>query len=392
MKIAFIGQKGIPAKLGGVEKHVEEISVRLAQMGHEVFVYVRDNYTDKDLVEYKKIKLIHLPTVSTKHLDAITHTFLATIHALFHKYDIIHYQAIGPSFLSWIIKFLKPRTALIATFHCQDYFHQKWGGFAKFSLKLGEYIACKIPDKTITVSKEIAKYALEKYGTQAVVIPNGASANYNPGTNLLNQWELKDKKYILSVGRLIKHKGVHYLIEAWKQLEGTGKIPNGFKLVIVGEGFHTDDYVKYLKTISEGRNNIIFAGSRTGKTLEQIFSHAYLFVQPSEYEGLSIALLEAMGYGLAPVVSNIKENVEAVKETGVAFKTKDVQDLKNKLAYLLNKPAEVERLGKLAKERVTSEYSWDSIAQKTLEVYKVILMRKANLKICGNNYRYDRHN
>lgn len=373
MRIAFIGQKGIPASLGGVERHVEELATGMADLGHEVFVYVRDNYTDKNLKKHSGVNLIHLPNVSTKHLDAISHTFLATVHALFHKYDIIHYQAIGPTSLSWIIKLLKPKTALVATFHCQDYYHQKWGSIARAYLRLGEYVTCKIPDKTITVSNELAGFARKKYGTRTAVIPNGAKVNFDPETGELAKWEIKEKKYILFVGRLIKHKGVHYLIEAFKQLEDTGKLPNGFKLVIVGEGFHTDDYVKYLKTISEGRSNIIFTGGQTGKTLEQLFSHAYLFVQPSEYEGLSIALLEAMGYGLAPLVSDIKENMEAIKGTGLSFKTKDIHDLKNKLAYLLNRPGEAERLGKMAKERARNEYSWDSIVQKTINVYKDVL-------------------
>ncbi len=113
MKIAFIGQKGIPAIMGGVEKHVEELAVRLAALGHEVFVYVRHNYTYKNLQEFKGVKLIHLPSISTKHLDAISHTFLATLHALFCSYDIVHYQAIGPSFLSWIIKLFKRKTLLL---------------------------------------------------------------------------------------------------------------------------------------------------------------------------------------------------------------------------------------------------------------------------------------
>ena len=90
MKIAFIGQKGIPAKSGGVENHVEEVAARLAQKGHEVFVYVRNNYTEKNLEDYRGIKLVHLPSISTKHLDAISHTLFATIHALFQKYDVIH--------------------------------------------------------------------------------------------------------------------------------------------------------------------------------------------------------------------------------------------------------------------------------------------------------------
>ncbi len=369
MRIAFIGQKGIPASLGGVERHVEELAVRMAKIGHEVFVYARHNYTDKNLKTYKGVKLIHLPSISTKHLDAISHTFLATMHALFQKYDIVHYHAIGPSSLSWIIKLFKRKTALIATFHCQDYYHQKWGRIARSYLKFGEYMACKVPDKTITVSKELAEFAKKKYGIQAAVIPNGANVNFNSRAEKLSRWNLKEKKYILFVGRLIKHKGVHYLIEAFKQLQDTGRLANGFKLVIVGEGFHTDDYVKYLKTLSEGRNNIVFTGVQTGEALEQLFSHAYLFVQPSEYEGLSIALLEAMGYGLAPLVSDIKENMEAIGNAGIVFKSKDIQDLKDKLAYLMNKPIEEERLGKLAKEKAAREYSWDSIVQKTLEVY-----------------------
>ncbi len=376
MKIAFIGQKGIPASLGGVERHVEELATRMASAGHEVFVYVRNNYTDKKLKTYKSVKLIHLPNIPTKHLDAISHTFLATLHALFHKYDVIHYQAIGPTSLSWIARLLKRKTLLIATFHCQDYYHQKWGWIARTYLRFGEYIACKVPKKTITVSKELGNYARKKYNANVNVIPNGAAVNFTLKSEKLSPWGLKEKRYILSVGRLIKHKGVHYLIEAFKQLEDTGKLPNNFKLVIVGEGFHTDEYVKYLKTISEGRPNIIFTGSQAGETLSQLFSHAYFFVQPSEYEGLSIALLEAMGYGLAPLVSDINENLEAVKDTGLAFRVKDIQDLKEKLAFLMNKPAEVERLGKLARSRVAQEYSWDSITQKTLAVYNENLAAK----------------
>lgn len=376
MKIAFIGQKGIPAKQGGVETHVEMLSTRMAGMGHEVFVYVRDNYTDRNLKEYKGVKLIHLSSISTKHLDAISHTFLATIHALSQNYDVIHYQAIGPSFMSWLVKIFKRKVALISTFHCQDYFHQKWGWFARASLKLGEYVTCTIPDKTIVVSKELAKYAKNKYKTESVIIPNGASVNYTSKNDALSQWGIKEKKYILNVGRLVKHKGVHYLIEAFKQLEDTGKLPNGFKLVVVGDGFHTDDYVKYLKTISENRDNIIFTGTQSGKNLFQLFSHAYLFVQPSEYEGLSVVLLEAMGYGLAPLVSDINENMEVIQDAGVSFKTKNVQNLKDKLAYLLNRPSEAERLGKIARERAQKEYSWDSITERTIDTYIKILNSK----------------
>lgn len=376
MRIAFIGQKGIPAKSGGIEKHVEEVSTRMAQSGMEVFVYVRNNYTSKNLYVYKGVHLIHLPSIPTKHLDAISHTFLASLHALFCKYDVIHYHGIGPSILSWIPKFFNWKTSVVATFHCQDYFHQKWGWFAKISLQIGELIACKIPDRTIAVSKSLADWAKEKYGKELVAIPNGADIRYSNQTDLISKWGLKDKKYILSQGRLIKHKGVHYLIEAFKQLEDTAKTPNNFKLVIVGDGFYTDDYVKYLHTIGANRDNIIFTGAQTGETMEQLFSHAYMFVQPSESEGMSLSLLEAMAHGLTPLVSEIKENTEVIDGDGFSFTSKSVIDLRDRLAYLLSRPQEVEEVGIRAKNRIEKEYSWDSIVKKTLDTYKETVSKK----------------
>jgi glycosyltransferase involved in cell wall biosynthesis len=376
MKIAFIGQKGIPARYGGVEKHVEELAVQMASEGHEVFVYARPNYTDRKLKNFKGVKIIHLPSVSTKHLDAISHTFLATVHALFQSYDVIHYHAIGPSSLLWIPKFFKRKAALIATFHCQDYFHQKWGKIARWYLHFGEKMACKIPNQTIVVSRSLKKYVKEKYKREAVFIPNGARISFNPSSECLGQWNLKEKRYILYVGRLIKHKGVHYLIEAFKKLEDTNKLPNNFKLVITGEGFYTDDYVKYLYTISEKRPNIIFTGNQTGIPLEQLFSHAYLFVQPSESEGLSIALLEAMGYGLAALVSDIPENIEAIGKTGYAFQGKNIDDLVGKLAFLLNNQSEVTAMGKKARRRLEDNYSWYSITRKTLALYQKVLEKE----------------
>jgi glycosyltransferase involved in cell wall biosynthesis len=386
MRIAFIGQKGIPTRAGGVEKHVEEMAVRMAKAGHDVFVYVRNNYTDQKLSEYRGVNLIHLPSIGTKNLDAISHTFLASVHALFQKYDVVHYQAIGPSSLAWITKWFNRRAVLVSTFHCQDYFHQKWGWFAQKYLQLGEYVSCMLPERTIVVSKSLVKYVKDKYQKDVEFIPNGAAVHFNDGNKVLERWGLRDKKYILNQGRLIRHKGVQYLIEAFKKLEDTAKVPNNFKLVIVGDGFHTDEYVQYLHKISEGRKSIVFTGIQNNGSMEQLFSHAYAFVQPSESEGLSISLLEAMGYGLCPLVSNIPENLEATKGIGFSFRSKDADDLGEKLAYILNQPLEVEEAGKNAKTMVEREYSWDSIVEKTLNLYEELMLKK-NAKLLLGKFK-----
>jgi len=380
MKIAFIGQKGIPAMAGGVEKHVEKIATRLAAQGHEVCVYVRSHYTDPRRTEFEGVKLIHVPSINTKHLDAITHTLLATLHALFAPYDVINYQSIGPSFLSIIPRLLKPKSRVIATFHSRDYFHQKWGVVARAFLHFAEYITCTVPERTIVTSETLIDHARATYGCDAAFIPSGAEISFEENTEALAQFGLRPKRFILAVSRLVAHKGLHYLIKAFNELEDTSKLPNNFKLVIVGGPAHTEEYESFLKLLARGRSNIVMTGEQTGKTMETLYSHAYLYIQPSENEGLSLALLEAMGHGLFPLVSDIPAHREAVANTGAFFPTKDIDGLKRELAYFLNRGDEVQALGKVAQERVRGHYSWDAIAKKTLEVYKEVLNKENSEK------------
>lgn len=374
MRIAFIGQKGIPAKSGGVEKYVEQIAIRLADKGHEVFVYARPGYTDPALHAWKGVRIIHLPSIPTKHLDAITHTFLASVHALFGRYDVIHYQAVGPSLLSFIPAFMLRRTQVVSTFHCRDYFHKKWGLFAQSALRLGERIACRVPKRTIVVSRELGEYVKKTYRRRADFIPNGATvSSQKTMPESLSGFGLREGRYILSVGRLVGHKGVHYLIKAFMELEDTNKIPNNLKLVIVGTHANTREYESYLRLMAKGRENILFLGERFGRELEELFSHAALFVQPSESEGMSIVLLEAMAHGLPTIASDIRVNCEVLSNAGLLFQNKNVSDLRDKMAFLLNAPEESSAFGNRARKRIAEEYSWDAIADKTLLVYESLI-------------------
>lgn len=375
MKIAIIGQKGIPCHYGGVEKHVEDLATRLVRAGHEVLVYTRPNYTDKDLAEYNGVKLINLPSISTKHLDAITHTFRACLDVAKRNVDVVHFHSIGPSSLIWFLKFLRPNLPVVATFHSKCYTHQKWGFIARAYLKFGEFVACKVADETIVVSKTLKNYVARKYNRLVDYAPNGVPSAKNIGIRNIEYLRLKENGYILAVSRFIRHKGLHYLIEAYNNIK-TDK-----KLVIVGDGSHTDNYVKHLKDLAAGNRNIIFTGAQSGRTLAELFSNAYLFVQPSESEGLSIALLEAMSYGKTTLVSDIPENKEVIDYTGFTFKNKNVADLMGKLNALLRNPEVVKNMGALERERVASEYNWRKIVDKVKEVYNNAILNKKEAKI-----------
>lgn len=364
MKIYFIGQKGIPAKSGGVERHVDELSRRLVKAGHEVFVYARNNYSGKKLKKYQGVNLISLPTLGTKHLDAISHTFLACWDLLKRDADIIHFHSIGPAFLIWLARLLKPGAPIIFTFHTKCYEHKKWGAIAQNCLRFGEFLGCRLADRTITISKQLTDYARKKYGIEPIYAPNGVTIMKSAAIKKIKKWGLKKDNYILAVSRLVGHKGLHYLINSYKGLK-TDK-----KLVIAGAGAFTDKYVNELKNSARGHKNIIFTGNQTGRILSELFSNAYLFVQPSESEGLSIAMLEAMSYGRCVLVSDIPENLEAARGAGQSFKNKNFLSLRKKLEYLLNNPSKVAALGRLGKEKVKENYDWKNITKEVISVYE----------------------
>jgi glycosyltransferase involved in cell wall biosynthesis len=364
MKVFFIGQKGIPAVGGGVENHVENLAISLVDMGHDVYAYNRFNYNKSKRKEYKGINIISLPSIASKSLDAISHTFLACLDFIFkRKADVVHFHSIGPSSLIWMIKLFRPKTKVVFTFHSQCYFNSKWGKLGKFYLMLGERIGCKMSDEVIVISKSLKKYVEEKYNIEAIYAPNGVRPIKNLEVKKIKElWNLEKDSYILSVSRIVKNKGLEHLIEAYK------KINTDKKLVIAGDG----NYLKEIKNLASDNKNIIFTGNQSGDVLAELFSNSYMFVQPSEAEGLSISLLEAMSAKRPILISDIDANKEAVSDKTPTFKTKDIDDLKNKIEEFLNKNNEeiLDKSVKNSYNKVLTEYNWDQITKSIVDVYK----------------------
>jgi len=372
MKVAFIGQKGIPAIWGGIETHVEELGSRLAERGHKVTVYVRNWYTPLDKAEYKGVELKHIPCIHTKYFDAITHTFNSSINSLFNSYDIIHYQAMGPTLLSWIPKIFRKK--VVATVHRFDYESGKWGYLAKKALKISEKFALSIPNQTIVVAKYQEKIYRDK-GYSPIYIPNGVNIPKPKGVNIIKrEYNLKGKDYILYMGRLVPEKRCDWLIEAFKSLSDSNF--SDLKLIIAGGSSSSNDYVKKIKGISKDDSRVLFTGYVSGLRKEELFSNALLFVLPSYLEGLPIALLEASSYGLPCLASDIIPHKEVINDNinGFFFPNNDFKSLRKKLGKVLSLPKrKLEEIGKEAKINVQRNYNWDNVVERTEEVYLKVL-------------------
>jgi glycosyltransferase involved in cell wall biosynthesis len=362
LRIAMVGQKGIPPLHGGIERHVDEVARRLARRGHQVDVFNRI-YHPHGSGLYEGVHLRRRLSVPTKHLDAGTHTALCVLECIgSRRYDLLHLHGIGPGIFVGLSRLFLPT---VFTLHAQDWRQRKWGRAARWWLRRGESVAVRRAHAVIAVSDLLAHYVQETYGRAAHHIPNGAALGPAADPAPLAQWNLAPGQYVLFVGRLIEDRGLEILLAAHAQL------PEAPPLVITGDVQHDRGTAEAWRTLAGPR--VVFTGYQTGASLDALYSHATLCVHPSEVEGLPIAVLEAMGHGRAVLVSDIPENLEAIGGCGATFPVRDGGALRGALAGLLADPCRRADLGRRARDRVQICFDWDVIAARTEQVYHSIV-------------------
>jgi glycosyltransferase involved in cell wall biosynthesis len=373
VRIAFIGQRGVPATIGGIEHHVEEIGSRLVARGHEVTVYTRGNYTASRAREHLGMRVRYVPTAPTKHLEALVHSGLSTVAGMLpsrHSAHILHYHAIGPSVFTPLPRLLSNRRVVL-TVHGLDYDRDKWGPGARTALRTAGWISAHVPHATITVSANLADYYRERYGREAHHIRNGVNPPVVTAPRLITErWGLRGGDYVLFVGRLVPEKAPHLLMRAFRGVDTSAR------LVVAGGSSFTDDYVRTLEEAAAVDPRIILAGSAHGELLQELYSNAAAFVLPSKLEGLPLTLLEAASYRIPLIASDIPPHREVIGLDGPGgrlFKSGDEVALRDTLASVLSSLA-IEREGaKELGDRVVREYNWDEATDATEDVYARLL-------------------
>lgn len=370
MKIAMLGHKRIPSREGGVEIVVDKLSTLMVKKGHSVVAYNRSGkhvadenielYTSK---EYEGVELKNVFTIDKKGLAAMTSSFFAAICVAFGKYDIVHFHAEGPCAMIWIPKLFGKR--VIATIHGLDWQRAKWGGFATKYLKFGEKMAANYADEVIVLSKNVQKYFMNTYGVKTKFIPNGIDRlTFEKAELIKENWNLSKDEYILFLGRIVPEKGIEYLIKAFKNVK-TEK-----KLIIAGGSSDTLKYFEEMRELAQEDERIKFVGFVRGKILEELYSNAYIYVLPSDLEGMPISLLEAMSFGNCCLVSDIPECSEVVEEKAITFKKGDIDDLRNKLQNLCDNEETVNEYKRDSSNFICNKYNWNEVVDKTLGLYK----------------------
>lgn len=361
MKIFVTGTRGIPDIPGGVEKHCQELYPRIVSSGHEVILSTRTPYVNNQQPCWGGVRLCHIFAPHKKSFEAIVHTFLAIMQARQEKADILHIHAVGPSLMVPFARLLGLR--VVMTNHGPDYDRDTWGMGARSMLRFGEYLGGRFANEVIVISTAIAGIVKERCGRESNLIYNGVPIpEKSSRTDFLEGLGVRPGRYLLAVARFVPEKGLHDLLAAFKGIEGD------YQLVIAGDADHETEYSRSLKRIASEDNRVVLTGYITGEVLNQVFSHARLFVLPSYHEGLPIALLEAMSYGLPVVVSDIPANREVDLVADSFFTCGDVQKLRRKLVDVLGSGL-TDGDGADYRAHIVEKYNWEKIAKQTIAVY-----------------------
>lgn len=374
MRVAMIGHKRLPSREGGVEVVVTELATHMAAKGIRVEAYNRWEPFNKRLPaqpdgepmsekEYRGVRLHKVLTSKHPSLNAFVYSVFATIRVAFRRFDVVHCHAEGTCAMLWLLKLR--HMPIVVTIHGLDWERAKWGAFATKYLLYAERMAVRCADEIIVLSKNMQQYFRDKYGRETVYINNGLTVHEpEPPKLITEKFGLKKGGYFLYLGRIVPEKGLHYLIEAYNQLD------TDIKLVIAGDT--NTAYGREILTKLGGDERVILPGFVQGDLLAELYSNCAAYILPSDVEGMAITMLEAMSYGAPCILSDIPENTEVAGAYAHCFPKGDVTALAQCLRTAVSEygsPACEERRQR-GVEYIRTCYGYDHVVEETVRCYE----------------------
>ena len=357
MQIGVFGTRGFPGIQGGVERHCECIYPRMArQQDVRVTLYRRRPYV-RSTATYAGITFRDLPSTRVKGLEAFLHSFLAALDCLRRRPDVVHIHNIGPGFFAPLLRLFGLRVVL--TYHSANYEHSKWNAAERTFLRLCEAIALSTAHAIVFVNR----FQMEKYADgirrKSHYIPNGIDAPMpTPCTAYLDQHGLTPGHYLLAAGRITHEKGFDLLIDAYINT------CTDCQLVIAGGVESEQEYARRLRDAADPQR-VVFTGYANRAEMNELYTHAALFVLSSRSEGFPIVLLEAMSYGLPVVASDIPATHLVELPDDCYFPAGDAKALREALERKL--AAEPHRM-----TYDMAAFDWDTVAARTLDVCRCV--------------------
>jgi glycosyltransferase involved in cell wall biosynthesis len=366
LRIAAFGFRSLPPSEGGAgaDKFALELLPRLAKRGHKVVAYNRvyPGQESVSVTTFEGVEVRSFKTVARSGFDTLLHSAKATLDIIRHdRADVIHIQNGGNSIFAALLRLAGKRTYVSQD--GLDWQREKWPWYAKTYLRLMVAITARVNNEVICDNVFVRDYFEKRFRRKYAFIPFGADVEYDAGNeDVLARYGLESGEYLLFVGRFIPDKGLQYLIPAFERTQATKK------LVLVGGSPNPSEFENNLRSTKDPR--IVFPGFVYGADTHALMRHCYAYVQPSDVEGLSPVILESSFLGAPVICSDIEQNRYILGETGIYFARGDTDDLRRVLEDALGDPAELRKRAASQRERIASQFSWDSVVDDHISVFR----------------------
>ena len=375
MKIAMIGTKGIPAKWGGIEKYVQEISTRLADRGHEVSVYgSRWFLKDYRSSVYQGVRILRVPAIRWQATDALSNGLFSVMSVAIKRYNVVHFHGYASYFFAPIVRRMGIKTVVTAHGFESGWVNPKYGAIARYVIKKGYETGIRYASCITSVANHVSDKIKSHYDVNAEVIGSGIDSPKRRSPNIIKEkYGLQGRDYILFLGRIDPIKRIDWIVDV-AAAQG-----NGAMYVIAGgtQNKETEKYYAGLKGQAERNGTrVIFTGPVEGEEKFELLSNCRIFVAPSQDEGLPIALLEAMSYGCVCVASGIPAHREVIANeiSGYLFKSNDKDHFSEMLMNVQRQPLRhLAKVAARAKQHVDEKYNWDKAAERFEKIYSDLI-------------------
>lgn len=352
MRLAILGTRGIPARYGGFETFAEELGARLVERGHEVTVYARSGWVERNRREHRGMRIVRLPAPRSKYLETVAHTLYSAAHAARQSWSAVYVCNLANAPAALALRAAGQRVVL--NVDGLEWQRAKWSSVGRAYYKACAAVATRAPIELVTDARVIQRFYEEQYHRPTHYFPYGTDLQPVADDGTLARLRLAAGEYVLYVSRLEPENNAQLVVDAFAQVT-TDK-----QLAIVGDAPYATDYIRGLKRTAALDRRVILLGAHYGKTYRILRSHAAAYVQATEVGGTHPALVEAMGFGNAIAANDVPEHREVLGDAGVYYQGSD--GLRDVLQQLLDDELLRGNLRAHAAERARQLYSWDLVA------------------------------
>jgi glycosyltransferase involved in cell wall biosynthesis len=360
VNFAILGSRGFPSTYSGYETLVRHLAPALSEAGHSVTVYSREPIGKGRTWEHDGIRCVATPGIPGKAFSTPTFGLTSSVDAMFRNFDAILVVNIANGF--WLPLLRLARTPTAVNTDGIEWERGKWNRTAQRIFRRGADLCARHASELICDSHGIGAIWQELFDRDSTFIPYGAPVLDDAGRDRLADVGLSDRRYLLSVARLVPENNVDLTLDAIDLLAD-----RDLATVIVGSSVGDSPISDRLRRLTDEARVVWLGHVSNQQLLDQLWANCTVYVHGHSVGGTNPSLLQAMGAGAPTLALNTRFNAEVIGHPQQLYRS-EAMDLAARLEWLLDSESIRADIAARQRARIAADYSWDKVCESYREV------------------------